>query len=350
MIDGLDVETDDSGIFVAAFQIRGSASPTVGNSRFVTPNGGWGLWIRNSANPRIENSYMLGVQDAASSVARGIYVQDTASVELIGNTAIGALSPTQSVFAVGLDHQSERSVLAVNNLFWIGTAQSLTSFSYGTRFSVTTATTLTAYGNVFAGASVSADGSLSQGLSVSSNGADVDVVLYNNTIWAGDVDTATDAATSGLVIEADSMILVNNLFARGAADSRVSNGEQLVRFNPATSLNYIELRNNGFSDASGTTNRYYGYLTNLTTEAALNDSAQSTDSTGPASGNQIAVVDFADALNGDFTLLGTTLTDLRDGGVDVSAVDAALGTDLFGNPRPGPDGNWSIGASEYQGP
>lgn len=300
VLEGPDVETDQSGTFRAALKIRGAAAPTVRNSRFVTPNGGWGVWVRNTADPRIEDSYMLGMRDVDyEQAACGIYVQDSASVELVRNTAIGGLAPSNAGYGIGLDHQSGGSVLLINNTFWSGTIDVSGGISYGARILPgADNSSVTAYGNVFAGAIVGTSGSTIYAVNARSSNTNVDMTFVNNTVFTGDVGSAA-VDTIGLGVLADDLVLINNLFARGA-DNAIGNPQYLIRFNPPSVTNTIELRNNAFSEPSGTVNRIYGFGSSVDTEAELNDFTRSTD--------------------------------------------------LVGNPRPGPDGQWSIGAIEFQGP
>ncbi len=121
VFEGLDVETDQSGTFRAALRINGAAAPTVKRSRFATPNGGWAVYVPTSGDPRIEGSYLVGMIDQDYSQARALYVQDTASVELVGNTVIGSLAPSNTGYGIGVDFQSGGDFLAINNLFWSGT-------------------------------------------------------------------------------------------------------------------------------------------------------------------------------------------------------------------------------------
>ncbi len=202
---------------------------------------------------------------------------------------------------------------------------------------------------MFAGPTLTTSGSTVIGVLTQSSSANVDATFVNNTIFTGDVGAAS-VDTIGMSVRVDDLVLVNNLFARGT-DSAIGGSQYLIRFNPPTGTNTIEIRNNAFSEPSGTLSRIYGTGVGvIDTEAELNDAAASTDSTGPASGNQIAVAVFTDALAGDFSLLPATPAEIRTGGTDVSAIDAALATDLEDNARPGADGSWSIGAIEYQVP
>lgn len=324
-----------------------SASPTIRNNRIENTGAASGesrgVYTVDSGI-LLENNEIYGLKEAAGTGV-GVSIQDPVpteglTTEITDNLILGADSPLSDATGTGLFVGARAEVRVVDTTVTAGTVSANDPVaaipSYGVR--VGSSGSVELYNSIVSAGTFEADSATAYSLSSAASAGNV-ITAYNNTFYAGDAGTA-EVDLRGVEVTG-TLTFVNNLFVRGRADTDVT---PIVQFFAMVS---VTLENNAYyDDGSGTTLLHEATGT-ATSASELNDASISAGGTDPVVGaNVIADPAFADAVGGDFSLTAGSPPSVTTGGKDVSSVDAALSTDRAGDPRPGSDGQWSIGAYE----